>query len=80
MAKRLVVLAGPDEGRVFPLTGDTLYLGRSRATHTQLIDPHVSRVHCEVKHVGEQYIITDFESPGGQQSLPDVRGNPDQSR
>ncbi len=65
MAKRLVVLAGPDEGRVFPLSGDNLYLGRSRATHTQLIDPHVSRVHCEIKHVGGEYVLTDFESPGG---------------
>lgn len=65
MAGRFVVLAGPDEGRVFPLTGDTLLLGRSRATDTQLIDPHVSRVQCEVKHVDDQYLLTDFESPGG---------------
>ncbi|MCI0681709.1 MAG: protein kinase [Gemmataceae bacterium] len=65
MAGRLVVLAGPDEGRVFPLTGDALLLGRSRATDTQLIDPHVSRVQCEVKRGDGQYVLTDFESPGG---------------
>jgi len=65
MAKHLVVLAGPDEGRVFPLGADHIYLGRSRATHTQLIDPHVSRVHCEIKSVGENYVLTDCESPGG---------------
>lgn len=65
MAGRLTVLAGPDEGRVFPLTGDALLLGRSRATDTQLIDPHVSRVQCEVKRVDNHYVLTDFESPGG---------------
>ena len=65
MAMRLVVLAGPDEGRAFPLAGDHMYLGRSRATHTQLIDPHVSRVHCEIKQVGETFVLTDCESPGG---------------
>lgn len=65
MSKRLVVVAGPDEGRVFPLGGDNVYLGRSRATHTQLIDPHVSRVHCEIKQAGDSYVLTDCESPGG---------------
>jgi hypothetical protein len=50
MSKRLLVLAGPDEGRVFPLhEGETVLLGRSRATETRLIDPHVSRVHCQVQ-------------------------------
>src|SRR5262245_58715722 len=65
MSKHLVVVAGPDEGRVFPLGGDNVYLGRSRATHTQLIDPHVSRVHCEVKPAGQHYVLNDCESPGG---------------
>ena len=65
MSKRLVVVAGPDEGRSFPLTGEALLLGRSRATDTHLIDSHVSRVHCEIKHEGGQHVLTDFESPGG---------------
>lgn len=65
MGKRLVVVAGPDEGRMFPLQGDSVLLGRSRATDTHLIDPHVSRVHCEVKPVGDDYVLTDLESPAG---------------
>jgi serine/threonine protein kinase len=65
MSKRLVVVAGPDEGRSFPLTNEALLLGRSRATDTHLIDPHISRVHCEVKHDNGAYVLTDFESPGG---------------
>src|SRR6476659_7795423 len=65
MVKRLVVLAGPDEGRVFRLGTDPLMLGRSRATESHLIDPHVSRIHCQVTLEGERYIISDFDSAGG---------------
>jgi serine/threonine protein kinase len=65
MAKRLVVVAGPDEGRSFPLANDTVLLGRSRATDTHLIDPHISRVHAEVKQDQDRYLLTDLESPGG---------------
>jgi serine/threonine protein kinase len=65
MAKRLTVVAGPDEGRSFPLTQDTLLLGRSRATDTHFIDPHISRVHGEIKHDRDQFVLTDLESPGG---------------
>jgi serine/threonine protein kinase len=65
MAKSLVVLAGPDEGRIFQLGPDPLLLGRSRATETKLIDPHVSRVHCQILLEGEQYVISDFDSAGG---------------
>jgi serine/threonine protein kinase len=66
MAKRLLVLAGPDEGKVFPLNpGEALLLGRSRATEGRLIDPHVSRVHCQVQTEGAQATITDFDSAGG---------------
>lgn len=65
MGKHLVVLAGPDEGRTFPLGTDPLLLGRSRATESQLIDPHVSRVHCQVAVEGDNYVISDFDSAGG---------------
>jgi protein kinase-like protein/FHA domain-containing protein len=65
MAKRLVVVAGPDEGKSFPLAVETLLLGRSRATDTRLIDPHVSRVHCEIQQTGDGLLLRDFETPGG---------------
>ena len=32
MRKKLVVLAGPDEGRTFPLETESFLIGRSRAT------------------------------------------------
>lgn len=65
MSKRLIVLAGPDEGRSFPLTDDTFLLGRSRATESHLIDPLVSRVHCQVVPENGQLTLVDFDSPGG---------------
>lgn len=65
MPTKLVVLAGPDEGRVFPLGTEALLLGRSRATESHLIDPHVSRVHCQVVYEGGQHVLVDFDSAGG---------------
>jgi len=66
MAGRLVVIEGPDEGREFRLpVSDTLLIGRSRATEGRLIDPHVSRVHCQVQVEGDHVLVTDFESAGG---------------
>src|ERR1043166_9280531 len=65
MTKKLVVLAGPDEGRVFALGTEVLLLGRSRATDTHLLDPHVSRVHCQVMAENGKHVLVDFESAGG---------------
>lgn len=66
MPKRLLVLAGPDEGRSFeiPAAGNLL-LGRSRATDTRLIDPHVERVHCQVQIEDGDVYVNDFDSAGG---------------
>src|SRR5687767_13113884 len=65
MPKKLVVLAGPDEGRVFPLGTETTMVGRSRATDTRLIDPHVSRVHCQIVPENGKHVLVDYESAGG---------------
>ncbi len=65
MTKKLVVLAGPDEGRVFSLGSEVLLLGRSRATDTYLLDPHVSRVHCQIVPENNRYVVVDFDSAGG---------------
>ena len=65
MAKKIIVLAGPDEGKVFPLGAEVLLFGRSRATESYLTDPHVSRVHCQVIPEGDQYVLVDFDSASG---------------
>src|ERR1043165_5584986 len=65
MAKQLVVLAGPDEGRSFSLGTDDIMIGRSRATETQLTDPHVSHIHCELVVEGNKHILIDHDSGSG---------------
>jgi serine/threonine-protein kinase len=65
MSKKLIVLAGPDEGQVFTLGAEALMFGRSRATDTPLTDPHVSRVHCQVVPEGDGYAVVDFDSASG---------------
>ena len=53
MLGHLLVIAGPDKDRTFPLDeGQTLAVGRGQHTGTRLKDPKVSRVHCEIKVQG----------------------------
>lgn len=66
MVRQLVVVAGPDKGRAFPLPeADALLLGRSRATESRLSDPYTSRVHCQVAVRGDDVVVTDSDSAGG---------------
>jgi serine/threonine protein kinase len=66
MGLQLLVIAGPDKGRAFPLAADDwLLVGRSKATETRLVDPHVSKVHCKVEWAGGQVVVTDHDSTGG---------------
>jgi serine/threonine protein kinase len=66
MGLQLLVIAGPDKGRAFPLTPDDwMLVGRSRATPTHLSDPHASKVHCKVELTGGRAIVTDHDSTGG---------------
>jgi serine/threonine protein kinase len=65
MQAQLVIIAGPDKGRAFPLTpGATLQVGRSQSTPTRLTDPAVSRVHCEVEADGALVTVHDRSSTG----------------
>ncbi len=66
MGLQLLVIAGPDKGRAFPLAaGDWLLLGRSRAAEARLTDPQVSKVHCKVEWLGGQVTVTDNDSTAG---------------
>jgi serine/threonine protein kinase len=66
MAKQLVVIAGPDKGRTFPIPDvDPLLVGRSKTTETKLNDPHVSRVHCQVQIEDGKAMLTDSGSAAG---------------
>jgi serine/threonine protein kinase len=66
MTLQLVIVAGPDKGRTFPLAPATpLLVGRSKDTETRLTDPHVSRVHCQVEFDGAQAVVLDKGSAAG---------------
>ena len=57
MGRQLVVTAGLDKGRVFPLADmDCLQFGHGArvAIETRLHDPHVARVHCEIQVEGDR--------------------------
>jgi serine/threonine protein kinase len=66
MRGHLQVVAGPDQGRAFPLeNGQTLVIGRGQNTGTQLKDLQVSRVHCELQVAGDKFRLIDNGSAAG---------------
>ncbi len=65
MTPRLVVTAGPDKGRSFPLTpGEILQVGRSQSTATRLTDPAASRVHCQIEWDGVHATLINSSAAG----------------
>jgi serine/threonine protein kinase len=66
MLGQLVVIAGPDVGRIFVLEeGKPLLVGRGRNTETKLKDPQVSREHFQVKADGRKIVLLDSGSTSG---------------
>jgi serine/threonine protein kinase len=66
MAVQLVILSGPDQGRIFTTSDDTpLLIGRGRQSATRLSDLRVSRVHCRVEIEGSNVVVTDLDSSSG---------------
>jgi serine/threonine protein kinase len=66
MQRELIVVAGPDAGRSFSLEdGQRLTIGRGQASDTQLNDPRVSRVHCQVSIDGGKTLLLDSGSSSG---------------
>lgn len=66
MALQFLVVAGPDQGRVFTLNAGTgLMLGRSAQAQYQLNDPRVSRNHCQVLLEGDAVVVECNGGSGG---------------
>lgn len=62
---KLIVTAGPDKGLAFTLTaGQTVQVGRSQAATTQLTDPAVSRVHCEIEAAADHAVLHNISTNG----------------
>jgi hypothetical protein len=52
-------------GERIPLTKRVTSLGRSRERDVVVVDPNVSRQHCEIRHVGYDYFLIDLDSTNG---------------
>jgi pSer/pThr/pTyr-binding forkhead associated (FHA) protein len=66
MPAKLVVLAGPDEGKVFAISADSaVTIGRGEAAHVRLADPAISRAHCILEYFGGTAILKDNSSKTG---------------
>jgi len=66
MEKKLVVVAGQDQGKNYdlPETGK-FSIGRSKDSNTQLTDRKVSRLHCELQLQTGKVVVADKESATG---------------
>jgi signal transduction histidine kinase len=62
---RLIVIKGPDEGKQFELTGESLSIGRDPASKLRMNDTEVSRRHAELVRTVDGYRILDRGSANG---------------
>jgi serine/threonine protein kinase len=66
MSKHLLVIEGPDQGRLFPLAGRALVVGSSnKNTDICLNDPYVSRLHCKVELIDDRVVVHDLKNSKG---------------
>ncbi len=62
---RLIVEAGPDMGKQFPVPERGLDIGRSSQNDVVLSDGELSRKHCRVDFRGDELWVTDLASANG---------------
>jgi pSer/pThr/pTyr-binding forkhead associated (FHA) protein len=61
----LKMLRGPEPGRSIPLEGEVLHIGRGRKNDIIIQDNEVSRTHCRLVRVLDDYEIHDLSSTNG---------------
>ncbi len=65
-ADRMVVIAGPGQGQEYVLAGQRAVIGRGEECEIAVNHPSVSRVHAEVRPIGDgRYEIVDLGSANG---------------
>ena len=63
---KLTVVTGPDTGKIFPQTQDTLSIGRGEDCEVVLRDGTVSRRHCMIQRNDQQkFVLSDLYTPNG---------------
>ncbi len=65
MRPRLLVIAGPSRDQTIPLSDGESTLGRDPANAVAVIDPSVSRKHCQLRQEGSRFQIKDLDSRNG---------------
>ena len=61
----LFVIQGPDRGRRYELTAESVAIGRESSNCIQLHDTEASRQHVELRKVESSYEVVDLESSNG---------------
>lgn len=61
----LVVLEGPDKGKIFPLDQETMVLGRKSTNEIYLNDSNVSRSHAKLVCHDDHCLLMDLGSTNG---------------
>jgi len=59
---RLEAVSGPLKGKLFPLTGDEISIGRDPSNEISLLDSLVSRRHCVIRREADGFRLRDLES------------------
>lgn len=62
---KLVVRRGPEIGKVYPLTADSILIGRGSRNEIVIEDNEVSREHCRLMRVNTHYELSDLGSSNG---------------
>ena len=66
MPAKLVIIAGPNQGQVYPLTdGLKITIGRGDGANIKLMDSSVSRAHCSVEYSLKSTLLRDVGSKSG---------------
>ena len=61
----LAVTSGSDEGTRVSIDKPIIRIGASARCDLVLDDPTVSRVHCEIRQIGDRYLLVDRDSTNG---------------
>lgn len=65
MIPKLVAIAGPLKGAIFELTEDHISVGRDASNQLSLKDKSLSRRHCLISRIEDQFRLSDLESHNG---------------
>jgi pSer/pThr/pTyr-binding forkhead associated (FHA) protein len=57
---RLVLASSVGKNEVYPIIADSLTIGRGSESGVRLNDPSISRLHCTIQKLADQYVVKNF--------------------